>query len=131
MSLPEGLAPTAAFSSGPLIWTYASDVGWVRGDENVIKTFQQPLPAVPGRLLKDVSACGAAIHAAAQPHGRVRSETTAAGPERHRFTGRVLPVEARLTYLGWFTSEVRQARVACLLQPSGQVIGLSTLSGRF
>lgn len=127
MSLPGNLAPTDWLQSGSQKRAYVSEMGWLRGEEDVLKTIRQPLPAVPVKSLNAVSACGQAIFGAAQPQGAVRTETTASGPERRREQARTLPVEVRLTYSGWSSSEVRRARVACRLQRSGQVVGLSPL----
>jgi hypothetical protein len=127
LSLPDNLAPTAFLQSGSQKRAYVSEMGWLRGDEDVLKMVRQPLPAVPGPLARAVSACGEAISGVAKVRGAIRTETTAASLERRRKTVRTVPVEVRLTYSGWPSSEVRQARVACLLHGSGQVVGLAPL----
>lgn len=125
VSLPQSLAPTDWLASISQQRTFVDSVGWVRGDEDVLRTVKQPLRAVPRTSIRAVAACGEAISGAAQPHGPVRTEATAAGQERRRSGQRIVPVEVRLTYTGWFTSEARQARIGCELDGTGRVVRLT------
>jgi hypothetical protein len=123
LSLPESLEPTAwNFSTKS---TYVPDVGWVRGTDAVIRAVHEPLRPVPQRALIAVSACTAGILDAAKSHGAVRSEgTSASSAQSSRLPANTIPVEARVTYSGWMSAEVRQARIGCRLNSAGRVVDI-------
>ena len=79
----------------------------------------------PGMAPRTVRACRTAIVAGARRHGAVRVDVASAGPTRSRPTGALMaPIEVRIVYERKGQAEVRQARVTCQLDATGQVFAL-------
>ncbi|RUX24402.1 hypothetical protein EOA23_22130 [Mesorhizobium sp. M2A.F.Ca.ET.042.01.1.1] len=87
--------------------------------------FAPLLKAMPGTPTNVVSACRAAIVAAARPLGAVRVYAVSAGPMRQRKAGQAAPIEVRINYALPGGIQVRQAKVICHLDATRKVIAVT------
>jgi hypothetical protein len=70
-----------------------------------------------------VVACRTALTEAASQYGAVRVDVaSAASPRRSSDGGISAPMEARIVYLRGGRTEVRQAKVTCQFDASGEVV---------
>ncbi len=111
-----------------IILAYSPEVGFVRGTPAVLAGLGSPLKPAAGPN-RTVAACRDAVHREAVKLGARYVEAVSAGPEKTTNRGQLVgPVRIRLIYdKGLNVSEVRQAKVTCVMSPDGRVTSVKTV----
>jgi hypothetical protein len=128
-SSPKGKAGVAtAASVAPAEGVqYSIALPWnLRPSRGSGRSAMTALNDVPGTPSAVVSACRAAIEAAASPFGMLSVQARSAGSLRLLSDGNVsAPIRVRIEYARLGGAEIRQARVRCHLDAKGRVINLT------
>src|SRR5215213_59465 len=118
---PSGPNPSGAQAQGETVLGYIPPYGFVRDTPAALAALMHPLAPAPGRD-DFVEACRAMVEKSAEAHGAARVEAVSAGPQRRVRDGFVAPVQFRILYPGFLSSQVRQARLNCKTDREGKVI---------